>query len=373
MEEKDTFRKGPPIATRGVHAHDASNAMQLSTHQWIGVAAFALAVGLLTPMVWSWAEKLGFEPDYRLPYELSNDYWLYDRWARLASTHCDTVMIGDSVVWGQYVTRPQTLTHHLNQLAGRERFANLGLDGAHPAALAGLVEHYGAGIRGKTIVLNCNPLWMSSPQRDLQEKKELEFNHPELVPQFSPWIACYKETVTNRLGNVIDRNVEFNGWTRHLQHAYFDHSTVPQWTLDHPYTNPFRVLTFRLPPSDNRLRHSTVSWTKRGIEPQDFPWISLDSSLQWRSFLRAVKILQRRGNRVVVFIGPFNEHLLTPESRARYGNLKADIGSRLRTLNIPSLSPSVLPSELYADASHPLAEGYAMLAKEIWVSDQLRK
>jgi hypothetical protein len=35
--------------------------------------------------------------------------------------------------------------------------------------------------------------------------------------------------------------------------------------------------------------------------------------------------------------------------------------------------PDVLPSELYADASHPLTEGYALLAKEIWADQVFQK
>jgi hypothetical protein len=31
--------------------------------------------------------------------------------------------------------------------------------------------------------------------------------------------------------------------------------------------------------------------------------------------------------------------------------------------------PPTLPSELYADASHPLDEGYAMLAKQLFEND----
>ncbi len=71
-------------------------------------------------------------------------------------------MIGDSVIWGEYVTRHETLSHYLNELAGRERYANLGLDGAHPLALGGLVEFYADEVSGKNILLQCNPLWMSS-------------------------------------------------------------------------------------------------------------------------------------------------------------------------------------------------------------------
>src|SRR5262249_11807637 len=112
-----------------------SNGIHLSGREWLGAGIFALALVLAGPTLWKQTEKLEVEPDYRMPYDLSNDYWLYERYARLAAEHYDTLLVGDSVVWGQYVTREQTLSHYLNQLAGQERFANLGLDGAHPLAL----------------------------------------------------------------------------------------------------------------------------------------------------------------------------------------------------------------------------------------------
>ncbi|HEV3263514.1 MAG TPA: hypothetical protein VG013_42150, partial [Gemmataceae bacterium] len=86
----------------------SSNAVRLSVRQWIVVGIFTLAMVLLSPSLWRKAEKFDLEPDYRVPYDLSNDYWLYDRYARLAASEYDTLLIGDSVIWGQYVTRQQT-------------------------------------------------------------------------------------------------------------------------------------------------------------------------------------------------------------------------------------------------------------------------
>jgi hypothetical protein len=68
-------------------------------------------------------------------------------------------------------------------LAGGPRVVNLGVDGVHPVALAGLVEHYGHEIRGRKVLLHCNLLWMSSPEADLQGGKERSINHPALIPQ----------------------------------------------------------------------------------------------------------------------------------------------------------------------------------------------
>jgi len=68
---------------------------------------------------------------------------------------------------------------------------------------------------------------------------------------------------------------------------------------------------------------------------------------------------------VFVLVGPFNEHLLTPESLARYQQIKSKIGEWLQTKKIPHLLPPALPSEQYGDASHPLAVGYELLARQL--------
>src|SRR5262249_36231336 len=156
----------------------------LTGREWICVGSFAALLVLFAPRLWDQAEPLSPEPDYRMPHDLSNDYWLYERYAGLAADRFETLLLGDSVVWGEYVLGDETLSHYLNERIGEERFANPGLDGAHPLALSGLVEHYAASVAGKNVVLQSNPLWMSSPKADLQDEKASEFNHPRLVPQF---------------------------------------------------------------------------------------------------------------------------------------------------------------------------------------------
>jgi hypothetical protein len=342
-----------------------SNAFRLSGRQWMGIAVFGIALYVLLPVAWQRIEKLEPAADYRIPYELSNDYWLYGRVAAQAAATHDTVIIGDSVVWGQYVRPAETLSHYLNALEGRDRYANLGLDGSHPAALAGLIENYAGAVSGKRVILHCNPLWMSSPKHDLRETEEFKFNHSTLVPQFSPWIPCYREETSRRIAKVVERNVAFNGWTTHLQAAYYGNAGIPSWTLEHPYENPFKPITAKLPPPGDELRHEPISWSARGITKQNMPWVDLGSSLQWSSFQRSVEVLQKRGNTVLVVVGPFNEHLLTEASRVKYSELKQAIEAWLRERKIPYVAPAPLPSEQYGDASHPLSAGYALLAKEL--------
>jgi len=337
------------------------------------VLLLALFYGL--PYAWQMIEPFGCGQDYRMPFKLGNDYWLFARYCRQATRQKKILVIGDSVIWGHYVAPDGTLSHYLNELAGRERFANLGVDGIHPAALEGLLRYYGRSMRRCRVVLHCNFLWMSSKRHDLQTTKEFTFNHPRLVPQFYPWIPCYRASFSERVGNVIERYVQFFTWARHVRLAYFDGRTLPRWTIEHPYAHPLRAVTLRLPSPAEPPSPLPVAqpWTEKGLKPYEADWVPLERSFQWRCFLRTVELLRKRGNRIFVLIGPFNEHMLTESSRARYQRLKAAAIKWLQERDIPSFAPAPLSSEQYADASHPLASGYAKLANELFHNDAFRK
>jgi hypothetical protein len=363
MGEQDSINGDwPPAKSEGIAL---SNGIRLTGWQWLGLGLFAVTILVFAPSLWQRRETFALEPDYRIPHDLSNDYWLYERFAGLAARHYDILLIGDSVVWGEYVTPQETLTHYLNDVAGPKRYANLGLDGAHPLALGGLVEFYTEGVSGKDVLLHCNPLWMSSRRADLQDDNANEFNHPRLVPQFAPSVPAYKAEISPRLGILVQRRLPLSNWADHLQQAYYDRTDIPGWTLEHPYENPLTPLTRGLPRPDNARRHLPRPWYKSGIARQDYPWVDLATSLQWQAFQGVVEILRQRGNRVFVLVGPFNEHLLTPDSLQRYQQVKAAIAAWLRKKNVPHALPPVLPTEQYGDASHPLAEGYEHLAHQL--------
>jgi hypothetical protein len=363
MEEADasSANRLPPEP----EAIEFSNGIRLTGRQWLGLGLFAVLILAFAPSLWTRTETFALEPDYRIPHDLSNDYWLYERFAGLAAHKYDTLLIGDSVIWGEYVTGQETLAHYLNEIAGQERYANLGLDGTHPLALGGLIEFYAESVSGKNVLLECNPLWMSSRRADLQDDRANEFNHPRLVPQFAPSVPAYKAEVSPRLGVLVERRLPLISWTAHLQQAYYDRTDIPGWTLEHPYDNPLTPLARGLPPPDQSRRHLPQPWYKSGITQQDYPWVDLEASLQWGAFRGLVELLQQRGNRVFVLVGPFNEHLLTPGSLKRYQQVKAAIAAWLRGKQVPHSLPPPLPSELYGDASHPLVEGYRQLAQQL--------
>jgi len=358
----------------------------------------------MLPVFWKVLEKFDPSDDYRIPYELNSDYWMFSRWCRYASSNYPILMIGDSVIWGQYVKMQETLPYYLNKFindtqkspliplskggnsnftlekgetisspfskGGRENlkgsiFANLGMDGIHPAAMLGLVKYYGKSISNKGVILHLNPLWMSSKKHDLSDTEEFRFNHPRLVSQFLPKVPSHKIKFAQRLGIVVERSIPFASWVNHVRLNYYENMDIGNWTMQYPYRNPISAITFQIPLPENKPHSDPISWMERGMTKQDFPWVSADESFQWSSFKKVIKLLQARKNKVFVIIGPFNPYILTDESLNRYKSMKKDMETWLKDKGISYASISDLPSEYYADASHPLKEGYAIIAKEL--------
>jgi len=352
-----------------------SNEIRLTPWQWLLTGIVLAAAAWCVPVGWTGIEP--FEPgaDYRIPYRLGYDYWMYNRYCGQVAPEDRTLLVGDSVIWGHYVAADETLSHYLNELAGEDRFANLGVDGIHPAAMAGLLEYYGRAVRGRAVLLHANLLWMSSRRHDLRSRKEVAFNHPSLVPQFVPAIPCYRESVSGRLAVVVGRHLPFEGLVDHLEAAYFRNMSLATWTVERPYENPLGAVTLELPsPAEAPSpKPDARPWTAKQMPPFDAPWVSLDTSVQWRALRRAVGILKGRGNRVFVLVGPFNEHMLTPESRRVYESAKAEVEAWLRQHDVPHLVAWPLPSRDYADASHPLARGYAEVARRLYRNEAFRR
>ncbi len=343
----------------------SSNAIRLSIKEWVVAALLSMMLIIALPKVWSQIAIFNPIADYRIPFANSDDYWLYNQLVENSCDHDRILLIGDSVVWGEYVPVEHTLTHYLNEAQRSDRFVNGGVSGTHPLALEGLVEDYTGGLDNKSVVLHCNLLWMSSPQRDLSVEEEVSFNHPRLIPQFIPQIPAYRASANERLGVIFDRNVPLRSCVTHINITDFDSLDPYAWSLENPYENPLTHITLTTPEPSATLRHSAVSWTERGIPQQDFPWVDLETSLQWQAFRRTVQLLHGRENRVFVIVGPFNEHLLTAENRRTFQQLKNGVIDWLRTEEIPCFAPLTLPSEEYADASHPLSSGYVRMAKSI--------
>jgi hypothetical protein len=359
------------------------NAMRLTGRNWLGVLGVTALLLLGTPWLWKKLERFETGPDYRSPYALSKDYWLYQRRLEgLAPAPDHIVVLGDSVVWGEYVRPEGTLTHFLNEQSGqKEQFVNAGVNGLFPLAGEGLIRHYGGALRQRKVIVHDNLLWLTSPKADLRTEKEDRFNHAELVPQFSPRIPCYKADLNHRLTAVVERNFPFSQWASHLQLAYFGQKNVLSWTLEedssspprypNAYKNPLKQITLSVPPESsndpergpNSPRHKP--WSTTGEGSTRFEWVTLEESLQWAAFQRLVTLLQSRGNDVLVLLGPFNEHIMVQENRATFRHLRDGMAGWFQANNVAYVMPETLPSALYADASHPLTEGYRLLAEHL--------
>lgn len=341
-----------------------SNPIRLSWREWALTAVICLGLLYLLPLLGPAAGTKWSGRDYRLPGELSSDYWMFREWSGQARDRCPAVVIGDSVVWGQYVKSEETLSHRLNELAGDEVFANLGVDGLHPAAMEGIVEYYGGAIRGEPVLVHLNPLWMSSAKQDLQAKGEARFNHPKLVPQVFHRPASYAPTAAEVIDAVLERQVSFLSWKEHTKIAYLEGMGWQDWTME----NPYRLFpTDRGPDffSGENPGSEPANWRARGIAPENLPWVEAPRSYQWQSFQTVVRLLRSRGNSVFVVLGPFNTHALTGESRERYEALVAVMEQWLEREGVPHYAPRLLSTDRYADVSHPLGDGYREVAKDL--------
>ena len=382
----------PPRAAEKPQAYSVPfgvNEIRLSARQWLAALLIVTLVLVATPRLWRKVERFDPAADYRIPYALSKDYWLCQRRLEQLKEPSTVAVLGDSVVWGEYVRPEGTLSHFLNRQADSpNRFANCGVNGLFPLAMEGLVDHYAAALRGRKVLLHCNLLWMSSPKADLHTRKEQTFNHYRLVPQFIPWIPCYRADANERLGVVIEQHVPFSSWVGHLQNAYYDQRSIPAWTLvddegtpphyPNAWANPLAPIGRGIPtdpPNDPQRGPSSSRhkpWDAAGAETISFEWVELDTSFQWQAFQRTVHLLQSRQNDLLVVVGPFNEHLIDPEQRGTHSAMRDRVAAWLVAQKIPHVIPETLPSRLYADASHPLTEGYDLLAQRFWADSTFR-
>jgi len=331
----------------------------------LAVLAVVLAVWWLIPRLADRWEPANFAVHYRTPASFSQDYWQYRRFARQAAAADEILLVGDSVVWGEYVDAGQTLADHLTQASGRGAvFRNGGLNGLHPLAMEGLCRTYLGSPLPRRILLHCNPLWLTSPERDLQVAEPVFFNHSDLVPQFTPQIPAYGAGLADRLSVTVERIWTWRQWVRHYRERHLDGQDLPQWSLEHPYEWPRSPNDAQL--SFEKSRQKSLPWTKRGIRPQEYPWVPLESSLQWRAFQQLVGWLRDRDVRVLVVIGPFNTHLLNAAGQHAHEDRVRAIEGWLRGQpGVHVVTAALLPSEQYADASHPLAAGYRSLAEQL--------
>lgn len=345
-------------------------APRLAWPQWIVVALLLASVHALLP-AWNALRMDAPGSHYRLPYANSDDYWLSNRHIADTDPNRSAILLGDSVIWGEYVPPNGTLSAALTESQTGFVFVNGGANGMHPLALAGLIRCHLPALHGRRIVLHCNLLWLSSARRDLSFDGEISFNHPTLVPQIFERPPAYHAGLTDRVGIAVQREFSLISWTNHVRLTCFEGQDFYAWTQTHPTTNPWPLFS-RLrayPPPQPSSRHPTGASHRPKIPPQDFDWVNLQDSRQWLGFQQAVAASRRRSANVFVIVGPFNQHILTAASRVRFEQRKAHVIAWLREQEIPFACPKRLPADQYADASHPYADGYRDIARQLMASD----
>jgi hypothetical protein len=351
----------------------SSNAIRLSICEWLIVTGIIIVIAVALSPIWRNMEAFSPPTDYRIPYDYSEDYWLFKQYSRSVCDKGKTLVIGDSVIWGHYVERNQTLSHFLNEQVGEEQFVNLGLDGSHPMALFGLIKHYGRAVKGEKVILHMNLLWLSSQEADLQTEKEFPFNHPRLVPQFKPEIPCYRESTSGRIGILLEHHSPIMQLVRHFQVQHFANTNLPLWTVENPYSNPLSKISTKASGSSEKTDADSRSRKGKSQMQQSLPWVEFETSLQWWAFQRLLELLESRGNDVFVVVGPLNEHILNKDSEKKYKDLLMKAEGRLKELDVPYFLLPLLPQNLYADTSHPLSQGYRHLAEYMLTSPDIAK
>lgn len=311
-----------------------SNSIVLTGREWILTVALAGIICFSICFGWNRWEKLRLEPDYRSTCwaERMSDYWAYDQWTRIAREKFGILLIGDSAIWGQEVASTETLSHCLNAALGNEAVANLGIDGLSNAAMEGLFRYYGRHIRHANVILQFNPLWMSSPWRDMREN--WIFHHPRLVRPFDRRIRYYR-SLSERLGYLLEHYLRLPPFVRHLVVNYFENKSVAAWLLDHPGQLPFGAITFMGAPVMREKQGLGTPWSSRDDGDKiDDPFLSPGGSVQWECYLRALRMLKDKGNRIFVLLGPYNTYNLTDKSRARFFGMMAAVKKSLTSSGI---------------------------------------
>ncbi|MCD8535048.1 MAG: hypothetical protein LR011_09785 [Verrucomicrobia bacterium] len=353
---------------------------------WIGIIVSAAIAVMILPGLWKLREPVPESANLRLPYDLSKDYWLYRHWMNKYSGVTDLpriYILGDSVVWGEFVDRDATLSAHLNASRPGERFEyiNAGINGLYPVALQGLVQHSFPLHKSQRLILQINLLWMSNPEADLQTSKEQSLNHVALLPQFTQKIPPYKAAFENRAGIIWTRHFPFSQWVQHLQIAYFKNKSLQDWTTDsgaswppdypNAHTNPMSQMEhFKwMEPQDDPSRgiHSDRHrpWFDKGMAPTSMDWVPMESSLQFRAIQNLIVFLKKKKADFFVLIGPLNAHMMDAESRAECAAIERRLSEMLTGMGVGHMRAETLPSDQYADTSHPLSSGYRSLADQL--------
>lgn len=341
---------------------DERLALNLPLREWLIVGLVVTALLAVAPHVPFRGRAPQVERDYRIPYALSSRYDLYRRYTTLAAAQYPVLLIGDSVVWGQCSKRNDTLAHHLNELVKQPRFANAGLDGMHPVALAELLEYHAPSVTNTRVVLQFDPLWLMIEALTASHASGALYNRPDLIPRLAAhFTGPFKEAVSLSWSHVA-RNSPLKDWGERIADTRIDFLA---WSLDHPYESPLKAITTALPPSEDSHPQRLAPWNERSSTKLFSRWTVLAGDPQWAAFQRILNLMERRNNQVLVVLGPMNEHMMDDETLKVYLQLKEEMAAQLKSRGVRLLVAGLLPSAQFADICHPLGSGYAGMAQEL--------
>jgi len=328
---------------------------------------YILITGILTlllfftaPFAIKFIDKDDFTANYRIPYPMGEDYYLFSHYSAAVTGSKKIPFFGDSVIWGHYAKKDKTLTSCINRIQGDEIFANMGIDGIHPAALYGLVKKYSESIKNRDIVVGINLLWMSSPRHDLSGEVNNEINHKKLLPQLSKTIPAYGANIEERISSFINRELTFFSWVNHIKMTRFADFSFYRWTIDNPDKN---ILAFF---KKKKTLYAVPEYMRQDNLPlQNISWIKPKDSIQWNYVKKTMDLLQSRNNRVIAYITPYNTYTLTPESHKQYREILKTIIRELEATGITTLTGITPEKNYFADASHTGEAGYEILARDL--------
>jgi len=333
----------------------------MNKFKYIGLSFFILVLfAIVIPYILPLTDDSSFTGNYRIPYSMGEDYFLYSRYSKHVASIKRIPVIGDSVIWGHYTGSDDTLSAQLNRINPDIIFSNMGLDGIHPAAMNGLLNVFAAKFKNRKILAGVNLLWMSSARHDLTGPVNSEINHKILLPQFFTQIPSYRPTLEERLSASITKTIPLFPWIDHLRLSRFADKSFYLWTMDNPQKGINEYFThndetFKVPEGMQPMK----------MQEQNIDWITAEKSLQWKFMIETLLSLKKNGNEVAAVITPFNTYMMTAESRKQYFSILAGMEWILRDKGIIPIIPLILEKKYFADSSHPTAEGYKLIAEDM--------
>ncbi len=350
-------------------ADDPSIAIPLGPSAWIVVALVALVMLAALPLANEWREPFRPSEDWRQPTEAAEDYWQFRRFERQVVRDGALPILGDSAVWGLYAKPSETLSAELSRRLGGRPVANLGVQGLSPLTLEGLQSL--APCDSPPLFL-FNPIWMTSPRRDLAaiaESSDLaRLNHVMLLPQGFDLPAAYTPTLEERLSRLADRTLIIRQFSQHLRIDDLGGRDLPSWLREHPRALPWqgfdgRVLAPRDEPGEPVRRRAPSE------RETTYDWMEPEESNQYRAFVRTALRLRDRGSLPFVAIARLDPTGRSESCLEQERRIAERLRSDLAAGGIPSLRLENGVDRM-ADASHPTPDGYRAWADELIASTE---